>query len=104
MLGREAISLRAFPIGRYPEEVIERHGDNLLADLAGNAFTGTVVLAIISAAMQVLPWVSAASSAAEDELASSADDTRADDQLPSLAASIASVTDHLVSLCSPEAI
>lgn len=53
ILGYEALTaLQAFPGRIFPRGT----SDNFLADLAGNAFTGTVIGAIWDCIAQVLPW------------------------------------------------
>jgi len=55
LLGREALMLQGFPVcraGPHKDEVPER----FLQDLAGNAMTLHVLLAVVQSAMAALTW------------------------------------------------
>ena len=62
LLGREALMLQGFPYHQL-EEVVESDADlkkvfseSFAMDLAGNAFSGTVVLVLLLALFLTLPW------------------------------------------------
>ena len=44
MLGREALTLQCFPIGRLELGMMEDFGETFMFDLAGNAFAGSKIV------------------------------------------------------------
>ena len=54
-MGREALCIQGFPVGVHEKE-LEPLGDRLLLDLAGNAFTGTVVVCLVLSLLLGIPW------------------------------------------------
>jgi len=54
-LGIESLSMAGFPIWRR-DDLIQKYDDELLQSLAGNAFSGTVVAALLGAFMVATPW------------------------------------------------
>ena len=53
--GREALLCHGYPWPLHPQK-LHKCSDNLLCDLAGNAFSGTVILSLMNACLLELPW------------------------------------------------
>ena len=68
--GLESFAMTGFPIVKYPD-LIEKYSDEFLADLAGNAFSGTIIVALVGILTALLPWTD--SDREEEEQDSSAD-------------------------------
>ena len=54
-IGFESLAIQGFPIAKRPD-LVEKYDDKFLQDLAGNAFSGTVVVAIMAAIVLFTPW------------------------------------------------
>ena len=63
LLGRECLTLSGFPWQKSPELLRRKKGhgeefsDSLLMDLSGNAFGGSVVLAVVLSCLMSIAWV-----------------------------------------------
>ncbi len=55
LLGREALALQGFPIARC-KETADENSERFMQDLAGNAMSLPVALAILMSALMALPW------------------------------------------------
>ena len=56
LIGREALSAQGYPWQRLPTDMLAKYGESFLHDLAGNAYPGTVMLALLSCAFMCVQW------------------------------------------------
>ena len=56
LTGRESLTIQGFPWQQKERAVVDSFSDSIMRDLAGNAFPGHVVLAILDSLMYALPW------------------------------------------------
>ena len=54
-IGYESMVLAGFPVARH-RGLVDKHGDEVLKDLAGNCFSGTLIVAIFLAFCVLTPW------------------------------------------------
>jgi hypothetical protein len=60
LLGRECLVLQGYPVDRISDRSLQAFGDHFLADLAGNAFPGTCVAALLIVSTVRAPWTTPA--------------------------------------------
>lgn len=86
-LGREALLWQGFPLKEVEDKVLDSHTDAFLGDLGGNAFSSTVVVALLCGILTALPWagkqpesttVEEASPALQDQSQDSPDESDSD--------------------------